>query len=102
MAYSSSSSVHHALSDTETAPIERIAAKAIDPLGQVAHRDAHAVALLHAEVVHQRVAEGVHFAHDVVEGPLLVLVDEEGLVDAARGVEELAQRRGRVLEDRDG
>ena len=33
-----------------------------DPFGVVAHRDAHSVALLDAEVVHERVAEGVGFA----------------------------------------
>ena len=53
IAYSISSSTHHALSETETAPIERMAAKAIDPLGEVAHRDADAVAGPHAVAVDQ-------------------------------------------------
>ncbi len=49
-------------------------------------------------MVHQGVAQSVHFTHDGVKGPFLVLVDEEGLVDAPSRVEELAQVLGRVLE----
>ena len=71
-----------------------------DPLRVVAHGDAHAVPGLDAVVVHQRVAQGVGLFHHLGEGPLLVLVDDERLVEPPRGVEELTQVDGAFLKVR--
>ena len=65
-----------------------------NPLGQVAHGNSHAIALFNVVVMHQRVTQRVHFSHDFAECPLFVLVDQKGLLETARAVEELAQVRG--------
>ena len=61
-AKSSSSSVHHALSDTDTAPIDVMAAKAMTHSGKLRMRDGDPVAGLHAVALDERGAEGVHVA----------------------------------------
>ncbi len=62
MAYSISSSTHHALSETETAPIDRIAAKEITHSGRLRIAMPTRSPGRDAVAVHQRVAQGVHLA----------------------------------------
>ena len=75
--------------------MEVMAAKAIDPLGVVAHGDGDPVAGLHAVALDQRGGEGVDAAARLARRLALVLVDEERGVAVAPGqVGQIAQGGG--------
>ena len=69
-----------------------------DPLREVAHGNAHPVALGNAVALDQGRAQGVGGLHDVVKAPPLVLVDEERGVVAPSTSEERAEVGRSVLE----
>ena len=68
-----------------------------DPFGEVPHGDAHPVPLADPEGVDQGVGQGVDVDHGLVEGPPLVLVDEERRLVAPGPGEHLAEGGGAFL-----
>ena len=69
-----------------------------DPLGVVAHRDRHPVAMLHTAAVHQHLADARRRGPGLGEAVALILVAEKGQL-AGGGLEQRTQGRRCVLEN---
>ena len=71
-----------------------------DPLGEVAHCDGNAIALLDSVLVHQQVSQTINFIHDASKCVALAFIEKECLVAvSACALQDQRQVLWSMLED---